>query len=56
VGRPYIYGLAKSGQEGVEAVLRALLADLDISLGLVGYSSITELHHKAEEMLVHERE
>jgi len=56
VGRPYVYGLAKSGQEGVEAVLRALLADLDVSLGLAGYSGIAELHHKAGKMLVHERE
>jgi isopentenyl diphosphate isomerase/L-lactate dehydrogenase-like FMN-dependent dehydrogenase len=36
VGRPYAYGLAVGGQQGVEAVIRQLLAETDISLALVG--------------------
>ncbi|KAK9330028.1 hypothetical protein V1520DRAFT_391786 [Lipomyces starkeyi] len=31
IGRPYIYGLALGGQEGVEHVLKCLLADADIT-------------------------
>jgi lactate 2-monooxygenase len=36
LGRPYAYGLAVGGQEGVEAVIRQLLAETDITLALVG--------------------
>jgi L-lactate dehydrogenase (cytochrome) len=43
VGRPYVYGLALDGQAGVEQVLRCLLAELDLSLGLSGYTRPDEL-------------
>jgi lactate 2-monooxygenase len=43
LGRPYPYGLAVGGQEGVEAVIRHLLAEIDITLALVGGSSVREL-------------
>jgi lactate 2-monooxygenase len=37
VGRPYLWGLAAGGEDGVVAVLRALLAELDLTIGLSGY-------------------
>jgi lactate 2-monooxygenase len=40
VGRPYLWGLALEGQNGVETVLRCLLAELDLTMAL---SSCTEL-------------
>jgi L-lactate dehydrogenase (cytochrome) len=43
LGRPYAYGLAAGGQEGVEAVIRQLLAETDITLALVGGHSVREL-------------
>ena len=43
VGRPYVYGLSIAGTDGAEAVLRNLLADFDLALGLAGHSSIAEL-------------
>jgi isopentenyl diphosphate isomerase/L-lactate dehydrogenase-like FMN-dependent dehydrogenase len=43
VGRPYAYGLAVGGQEGVEAVLRHLWAETDITLALCGGSSVRDL-------------
>ena len=43
LGRPYVYGLAVGGQEGVEAVLRHLAAETDLTLALSGASSIREL-------------
>ncbi|HVW18636.1 MAG TPA: alpha-hydroxy-acid oxidizing protein [Solirubrobacteraceae bacterium] len=43
VGRPYLWGLALAGEDGVRAVLRALLAELDATLGLAGYASVDEL-------------
>lgn len=51
VGRPFIYGLAKSGQEGVEAVLKGILADLDITLGLSGYSTLEEVWGRGEQIV-----
>jgi lactate 2-monooxygenase len=39
LGRPYAYGLAVGGQQGVEAVIRQLLAETDITLALLGGSS-----------------
>ena len=43
LGRPYAYGLAVAGEEGVREVLANLLADLDLTLGLCGCASVAEL-------------
>jgi L-lactate dehydrogenase (cytochrome) len=44
LGRLYAYGLAVGGQEGVEAVIRQLQAETDITLALLGGSSARDLH------------
>ncbi|OCF40882.1 hypothetical protein I317_05332 [Kwoniella heveanensis CBS 569] len=44
VGRPYVYGLAFGGQDGVEHVLKSLLGDLDLSLQLSGIPSVDKKH------------
>jgi len=36
LGRPYAYGLAVGGQEGVETVIRHLMAETDLTLALAG--------------------
>ena len=43
LGRPYAYGLAVGGQEGVEAVIRHLMADTDLTLALLGAESAAGL-------------
>jgi lactate 2-monooxygenase len=43
LGRPYLWGLAIDGEAGVLAVLRAILAELDITLGLSGHSRLSQL-------------
>jgi len=43
LGRPYAYGLAVGGQAGVEAVLRQLLAETDITLALLGGRTARDL-------------
>lgn len=43
VGRPWIYGLGLAGQRGVEHALRMILADLDLTLVLAGYSRPSDL-------------
>jgi lactate 2-monooxygenase len=43
LGRTYAYGLAHGGQPGVRHVLRSLLADLDLTLGLSGHRTPADL-------------
>jgi lactate 2-monooxygenase len=43
VGRPWVYGLAHGGQDGVRHVLRSLLADFELTLALSGRRSPSEL-------------
>jgi isopentenyl diphosphate isomerase/L-lactate dehydrogenase-like FMN-dependent dehydrogenase len=43
LGRPYCYGLAVSGEEGVRTVLENLLADIELTLGLAGCASIGDV-------------
>src|SRR6185437_12390210 len=38
IGRPWVYGLALAGREGVTHVLANLLAEVDITLALAGHS------------------
>jgi lactate 2-monooxygenase len=47
LGRPYAYGLALAGEEGVREVVRNVLAELDITLGLSGRTSVAELGREA---------
>ncbi len=47
LGRPYIWGLALDGQAGVEHVLRCLLAELDLTLALSGYTEIAQVDRSA---------
>lgn len=44
LGRPYVYGLALDGADGVRAVGQNFLADLDLTLGLAGQHSISGLN------------
>jgi lactate 2-monooxygenase len=43
LGRPYVWALAVGGAAGVEAVIRQLAAELDLTMALVGCRSIGEL-------------
>ena len=38
LGRPYVWGLALEGQQGVETVLKMILAELDLTMALCGYT------------------
>jgi lactate 2-monooxygenase len=42
IGRPYVYGLALGGENGVSHVLRALLGELDLTLHLSGIPSVSK--------------
>ena len=43
LGRPYLWGLALDGQSGVETVLRSLLAELDLTMALSGFTRTAEI-------------
>jgi lactate 2-monooxygenase len=43
LGRPYVWGLALAGEQGVIDVLRAFLAELDLNMALSGHASIDEV-------------
>ena len=47
LGRPYIWGLALEGQAGVETVLKMVLAELDLTMALCGYTSPGQLGPEA---------
>ncbi len=43
LGRPYIYGLAIGGADGVRQVIENVVAELDLTMGLLGVSTIDGL-------------
>lgn len=43
VGRPYVYGLALAGELGVYEVLRNLMAEFELTMGLAGCKSCGEI-------------
>jgi isopentenyl diphosphate isomerase/L-lactate dehydrogenase-like FMN-dependent dehydrogenase len=43
LGRPHCYGLAIAGENGVREVVRNLLADFELTMGLAGCASIQEI-------------
>jgi isopentenyl diphosphate isomerase/L-lactate dehydrogenase-like FMN-dependent dehydrogenase len=47
LSRPYMWGLAVAGEEGVREVLLNLVADLDLTMALSGYTCCRELDSSA---------
>ena len=43
LGRPHVYGLAIDGAKGVSAVIDNVLAELDLTMGLVGAATIADI-------------
>jgi isopentenyl diphosphate isomerase/L-lactate dehydrogenase-like FMN-dependent dehydrogenase len=43
LGRPYAWGLAVGGADGVRHVLRSFLAELDLTVALAGYTRIGDI-------------
>jgi isopentenyl diphosphate isomerase/L-lactate dehydrogenase-like FMN-dependent dehydrogenase len=43
LGRPFCWGLAVGGEQGVREVLRNLLADVELTLGLAGCASCADI-------------
>ncbi|KOG13829.1 MULTISPECIES: alpha-hydroxy-acid oxidizing protein [Streptomyces] len=47
IGRPYAYGLALGGTDGVVHVLRSLLAEADLIMAVDGYPALSDLTPEA---------
>jgi lactate 2-monooxygenase len=43
LGRPYVWGLTLGGEAGVEAVLRMVLGELDLTMALCGLTRLEEI-------------
>jgi len=43
IGRPYAYGLGIAGERGVREVIRNFRADFDLTIGLAGCRSVSEV-------------
>jgi lactate 2-monooxygenase len=48
VGRSYAYGLSIAGEAGVREVLANLIAEMDLTLGLLGCRSVAEVRARIE--------
>ena len=53
IGRPYLYGLAAAGQDGVSHVVRLLSEEMSRTLMLLGISNIKELRDSGRALLRH---
>lgn len=47
LGRPYAYGLGLAGERGVQEVIRNVVAELDITLGLADLTTVAGLDRDA---------
>ncbi|ADI08734.1 FMN-dependent alpha-hydroxy acid dehydrogenase [Streptomyces bingchenggensis BCW-1] len=52
IGRPYLYGLALAGADGVVHVLRSLLAEADLLMAVDGYPTLADLTPDALRRLI----
>jgi len=43
VGRPYVYGLAVAGEQGVKEVLQNIMTDFELTMGLAGCAVVSEI-------------
>ncbi|KAK0446749.1 FMN-dependent alpha-hydroxy acid dehydrogenase [Armillaria borealis] len=46
-----LYGLAISGEQGVEEVVRGILCEAEITLGLCGYSNLSQIWGKKDKIM-----
>jgi lactate 2-monooxygenase len=47
IGRPYAYGCALGGTDGIVHVLRMILAEADLTMAVDGYPTVADLTPEA---------
>jgi len=48
IGRPYVYGLALAGERGVREVIENIIAELDLTMALIGARKVAEARERIE--------
>ena len=51
IGKPYLYGLAANGEEGVTKVYEILIDEIQRAMGLLGISSIQQLKNEGYKLI-----
>ena len=51
IGKPYLYGLAAGGTEGVDKVMTILKVEMERAMGLLGVGSIQELKQNGHKLI-----
>merc|ERR1719382_2057393 len=51
IGKPYLYGLAAGGTEGVDKVMTILKVEMERAMGLLGAATVDELKKKGPELI-----
>lgn len=52
LGRPYVYGLAIAGEQGVREVIQNILAEFDLTMALAGCATLEDVANAAIERVV----
>jgi lactate 2-monooxygenase len=52
LGRPYVYGLAIAGEQGVREVIQNILAEFDLTMALAGCATLEDVANAALERVV----
>ena len=50
-GKPYLYGLAAGGTEGVDKVMTILKVEMERAMGLLGVGSVQELKQDGHKLI-----
>lgn len=51
LGRAYAYALAANGQNGVETLMKAIIAEIDVTIGHMGLTNVTSLNTPGNDYL-----
>merc|ERR1711997_311004 len=51
IGKPYLYGLAAGGTEGVDRVMTILKVEMERAMGLLGVGSVEELKQNGHKLI-----
>ena len=51
IGKPYLYGLAAGGTQGVDKVMTILKVEMERAMGLLGVGSIQELKQNGPKLI-----
>ena len=51
IGKPYLYGLAAGGTEGVDRVMTILKIEMERAMGLLGVGSVEELKQNGHKLI-----